>query len=440
MDNPTINQSPTSPGQPPNQPSSPTAETSAIDDEVLYKDLPTDRPPSKWKRILLIIIIFIILGLGVGYYFFFPPNIAVYLMSRRVEKINTFSYSGELDINITAGPKIPLLTQLPGDFQRGTLGVKSSDPDSITLDSDDFSGGFMVKFNGQADAEEVGKPKMTFVVDSLKLTDNQRTLDILAAETRFINDFLYVKINDISSEILDASPFKNIWYELDTKEDMGRNVEENQISSEDQTKIRELLKKYQFFQITKKLGDEKIGRTLTNHYEYNVDKSKLIDFSVEAAKIQDKKFTEKEASMMKKELEDALKTETIGGEIWLGKFDFYPHKMIFTSISSGSELGYKGELKLTVNLENINKEQKIEIPQYARKFEELTQAIFTQYMAKYYPEAGKEALVDSDNDGLTDMNETLYGTNPNNPDTDGDGYSDGDEVKNGYNPNGPEML
>ncbi len=35
---------------------------------------------------------------------------------------------------------------------------------------------------------------------------------------------------------------------------------------------------------------------------------------------------------------------------------------------------------------------------------------------------------DSDGDGLSDTQEAVLGTNPNNPDTDGDGLSDGDEV------------
>ncbi|MBI5728576.1 MAG: hypothetical protein HY984_02380 [Candidatus Magasanikbacteria bacterium] len=43
--------------------------------------------------------------------------------------------------------------------------------------------------------------------------------------------------------------------------------------------------------------------------------------------------------------------------------------------------------------------------------------------------------IDTDNDGLTDYEEVkVYHTNPLNPDTDGDGYKDGDEVKNGYDP------
>ena len=43
-------------------------------------------------------------------------------------------------------------------------------------------------------------------------------------------------------------------------------------------------------------------------------------------------------------------------------------------------------------------------------------------------------FLDSDQDGLTDEEEILYGTDPRNEDTDFDGYSDGSEVMSGYNP------
>ncbi len=41
---------------------------------------------------------------------------------------------------------------------------------------------------------------------------------------------------------------------------------------------------------------------------------------------------------------------------------------------------------------------------------------------------------DSDKDGLNDVDEIRYGSNPNEADTDLDGFVDGDEVKNGFNP------
>lgn len=45
--------------------------------------------------------------------------------------------------------------------------------------------------------------------------------------------------------------------------------------------------------------------------------------------------------------------------------------------------------------------------------------------------------VDADGDSLTDVEETVLGTLPTNPDTDGDGYKDGVEVSAGYNPTKP---
>lgn len=50
------------------------------------------------------------------------------------------------------------------------------------------------------------------------------------------------------------------------------------------------------------------------------------------------------------------------------------------------------------------------------------------------------STTDSDNDGLTDVEEQLYGTKINQPDTDEDGYLDGDEVRNGFNPTGAGKI
>jgi len=43
---------------------------------------------------------------------------------------------------------------------------------------------------------------------------------------------------------------------------------------------------------------------------------------------------------------------------------------------------------------------------------------------------------DSDNDGLKDWEEQLWGTDPNNPDTNGDGIKDAEEIRMGINPLG----
>lgn len=51
-------------------------------------------------------------------------------------------------------------------------------------------------------------------------------------------------------------------------------------------------------------------------------------------------------------------------------------------------------------------------------------------------EKGPKKGQDTDSDGLTDAEEILYGSNPNNPDSDSDGFLDGVEVFHLYNPAG----
>jgi len=48
-----------------------------------------------------------------------------------------------------------------------------------------------------------------------------------------------------------------------------------------------------------------------------------------------------------------------------------------------------------------------------------------------------DALLDSDGDGLTSVEELAAGTDPTKSDTDGDGYADGAELASGYDPNDP---
>jgi len=52
------------------------------------------------------------------------------------------------------------------------------------------------------------------------------------------------------------------------------------------------------------------------------------------------------------------------------------------------------------------------------------------------PEVVLTGGVDADSDGLTDVEERLYSTDPQKPDTDSDGYLDGNEVYHLYNPGG----
>lgn len=75
----------------------------------------------------------------------------------------------------------------------------------------------------------------------------------------------------------------------------------------------------------------------------------------------------------------------------------------------------------TVSFSNIKK------PEYSDELQNVDLLVALNTDPEY--KAG-----DSDNDGLLDWQEELYGTDPLNPDTDGDDTLDGDEVKDGRDP------
>lgn len=59
-------------------------------------------------------------------------------------------------------------------------------------------------------------------------------------------------------------------------------------------------------------------------------------------------------------------------------------------------------------------------------------------LADFVPEKIESLEIqDTDGDGLSDIDESFYDTDFDNPDTDGDGYLDGEEVASGYNPRIP---
>jgi hypothetical protein len=58
----------------------------------------------------------------------------------------------------------------------------------------------------------------------------------------------------------------------------------------------------------------------------------------------------------------------------------------------------------------------------------------TTFFALAESQNGNSLFLDSDQDGLTDQEEHMIGTDPGKADTDGDGYSDGKEVESGFNP------
>lgn len=75
-----------------------------------------------------------------------------------------------------------------------------------------------------------------------------------------------------------------------------------------------------------------------------------------------------------------------------------------------------------------------------RLFIKYVDGINTANANKISQEAYDTSLLDTDNDGLPDILETLFGTDSSKKDTDGDGYTDAEEIFSSNNPLGPGTL
>jgi hypothetical protein len=87
---------------------------------------------------------------------------------------------------------------------------------------------------------------------------------------------------------------------------------------------------------------------------------------------------------------------------------------------------------MTQFFSRVIRAESLQVPLFAFSFLALVSFGFFSVASENF--SGKNIFQDADQDGLTNDEESLYGTDPQKADTDGDGYGDGAEVRSGYDP------
>ncbi len=263
----------------------------------------------------------------------------------------------------------------------------------------------------------------------------------------------------------------------------------------DINKIMMLYNKYELLKFQEDLGDTKVGSTRTEkwvppispttgskdedidvyHYKVKLDGIALANFYVDIMKemmtemdpAEKGEILTEEFDEVFKEIEENIKkydyvinkaTDNVDIEIWIGKDD----KLIYRTKISGmfdeefinmieDEMIARGDavekntisgdglfkFNIDVSMSDFNQQVEINEPEEAESFMEVLKTVFSNSYGNIEPvdlNKWREKGEDFDNDGLPDEIETIYGTDPNNPDTDGDGYTDGEEIASGYDP------
>lgn len=238
--------------------------------------------------------------------------------------------------------------------------------------------------------------------------------------------------------------FKNKWYFIDLKElstnfsEINSQVDDNpeeldsQFFQNNRKEIIEISQKYKIYNNLKKIGEDNIDDIQLSKYQFDLDIKETARFMLEISQ----KYPELNLNSEDiQESIDSIQTEEsiIQFIIWIGNNDGFIHKVdIVADKLSTTSSSLSGESAVSVSLEKMeisfqikdhNQPIQVEVPENALDIVK----IFS-------------GEIDTDGEGLSDIEELLYKTDINNPDTDGDGYTDKQEIDAWYDPLGKGKL
>lgn len=381
-------------------------------------------------------------------YYYQNPGKVIKASLEKMKEIKTMKFDSS--INVEGEIKTP--APVGGLFGPGLGESDPAEPKKINT---------QIKLSGAVDASDPDNQKISLNFGASGINFIPGITASLGFQGLTINDVTYIKLDQIPVPGVDLSFITNQWIKVDEaeiREKLGLNelfsklqaerdkvqeADKQELTLEQKNKLTELFTSSKIFRITDKLPSEKINGQGTYHYAYLIDTEKIPAVTKQAYEIiMGEKMPDEES----KKAEEAFgKAKPITGEIFIGKNDKYLHRLTGNADFSEEVNKNSARLNFTFDLSDHNKPIDIQAPASSKPVGEVLQELFGGLfsgMPSSTPGSSFEdsTAIDSDDDGLSDANEKVFGTNPKNPDTDGDGYKDGSEVLNGYNPKGPGKM
>ena len=377
---------------------------------------------------------------GVFAYFKYYVNTPEKVLGRMMQNmtaVKSLEYSGDIKVDFKASNNLKQSVTILDE-------AASSTPQSGKLNLD---------FNGAFDRNNVGNTKGRFLVNitSSLMPENSTPIGL---ETMALDKTLYFKINNFPSiGIIDiGNILKDKWFKISLdslKEQTGATKYSDNLTAEQNAKIENIIKNSVILKVGSELPSEKIDGINCYHYKLMIDKAELQKDIIAIVKIQsDDKISDTEITQINKSFDEVTLPEP---ELWINKKELLPMKVSFVTNAKPNESFESLKIDSTLLFKSFNKPVTLQAPDSAQDIKEAISGymsgftVSTSDSSNTNPVITNEiatttATIDSDNDGLTDDEEKIYGTDPYNPDTDGDGYMDGAEVKGGYNPSGSGKL
>ncbi|MDP2929992.1 MAG: hypothetical protein Q8N56_00040 [bacterium] len=343
------------------------------------------------KKILAVFAIFagiaLLAGAGFAAYSYFfqsPEKIMAKSMAQSAE-IKSAKYSGSIDFSI----------QVTGDPFSGIL---SNNQGSVPPAGSPFSAGmnvdFSMNFNGGFDSADPEKMQGFLNLDLMNKSQSDSEIQkFLGLETRYLNNVVYIVLNQVPGITPEFSALKDQWLKIDPEEikamvkNMGLTEDQltefdkafNQqaLTQEKKDAIEKLVMDSKLLKITAKLDGEKIDSQNTYHYQYVIKKDSFKKFVLELDKIM-----EIEVPVDADKVLDSYQDVT--GEIWIGKKDFLMRKFTVNIAIEIDEQNGKAvaQMKVTALASDFNKPVAVEAPATSQSFVELIKNYLGLFMGQ----------------------------------------------------------
>ncbi len=428
---------------------------------------PVPRLRAPRRRWIAPVIVAVILALGGGTYalaktgvlpFTLPllgPSDAQLLrtMLAKSGEIKNATYS--MDLTVSAEERAD--RQATGDVQ---VNANTSPLSTFGLLPKDLR--VALTFTGKAEEPKAGSPTRAEVhlQGTYASGDSSFAGDVLL---RIIGDAWYLNIQKFPSlPGYDVTPIKNQWIKIKTEslpqqliQPSQEGLEQDKNAAEQSAVIIESFRDAKVIAFGKSQGTETINNAKARVYPITFTPEQLPVAYKNMTDALQKRFGDKALIKFDQKLYDGLSdakaqaslkeqmknlTVTIAVDTATG----YPVRVAVLNWYEPPTGPTHYKISATLTYADINKTVTVEEPKATLDSDQATALVFpagaTSTNLNVNGATNTNTALDTDNDGLGDAAEQLYGTDPNKPDTDGDGYLDGEEVTNGYNPLGEGAL
>lgn len=450
--------------------------------EVIVGPMAHDKKPRGIFKIIMftflgvvIVCILAISGMYAYGYVYRTPEKIIQDMTDRVSGIKSFEYaivvnSEESKINTDIPYTNDVLKFLEGASISVPKYIGPWDVDEMTNKeikyTSDING--VVDFSNNKNMKGTMHLNQEFNIDTDPLF-----VSALETDHLFVDNAYYLKLNNvsfpyiISSEDSTLSPYINTWIKMtdglisdvvsritkivsqEIQDEVRPAIDGMKISETQREELKQAYRDHRFVLYHSTMQNRYLSTMLhgekTYHYSFTIDVQKLQEFVTQFRLIYERNEIQDvygvDINNARIQILDTMLTqyakrvESAEGEIWIGKDDLLPRKILIKSTLhplSDSTSNVQPKTYIELSLNNFNKNVYVDTPAQLKSISDIVE--------DFFPTQPDPSTIDTDNDGLTDAQEESFGTDASNPDTDGDGFTDGEEVKNGYNPNGPGVL